>query len=179
MSSPDNTESQLNDYRKRARDKFSKYEEIKPSETEQNEIEQNEIEQEIDCSELMGKMDDQFAEVILNDIRSAVLLIKDDFTENTISYNMQFITDRVIEHKIFLEEQKKLDDLRKIIVDFVDMINDMTKRNKIGLGHIKNLSDKFLTIFSVINVDVVVEEMDTTQDEIYARRLQEEFYNEQ
>ena len=98
-------------------------------------------------------------------------------TTNDVSLILQMIScqmDSIIE---LIKKHNKLKEIQDKIISMVEVLNDIHK-NKKHLAYVQEIDKLVKNIFKIAEVeDIEVQMMDTDEDEEYAKKLQEELYN--
>ncbi len=123
------------------------------------------------------RMDNEYLEMTMALIINSIEFVKENINEK-IDTDIQTLTKTLINNIDFFEKQNKLDEIRDLVIKFVDFVNTTAVTRKINNYNIKILSDEFAIIFDILKLDISIEKMDISEDEIIAMRIQNELYNE-
>jgi flagellin-specific chaperone FliS len=154
----------MEEYRKLAKLKYEQY-------SKQNE----------EFDQLKSKLDEEYLSFTFNFIVDLISLIKNEIEKNNIDEfvltdNIEKITETITINFVLLETNNKLEEIKTNLISLVDFIN-----NKIQYNKIKNttkISDSFTILFDILGLDIYIEKMDVSEDDLYAQNLQNELYNE-
>jgi hypothetical protein len=154
----------MEEYRKLAKLKYEQY-------SKQNE----------EFDQLKSKLDEEYLSFTFNFIIDLISLIKNEIEKNNIDEtalidNIEKITETITINFVLLETNNKLEEIKTNLISLVDFIN-----NKIQYNKIKNttkISDSFTILFDILGIDIYIEKMDVSEDDLYAQNLQNELYNE-
>jgi hypothetical protein len=154
----------MEEYRKLAKLKYEEH-------TKQNE----------EFDQLKSKLDEEYLSFTFNFIVDLISLIKEEIEKNNIDEfvltdNIEKITETITINFVLLETNNKLEEIKINLIKLVDFIN-----NKIQYNKIKNttkISDSFTILFDILGLDIYIEKMDVSEDDLYAQNLQNELYNE-
>ena len=98
-------------------------------------------------------------------------------TTNDVSLILQMIScqmDSIIE---LIKKHDKLKEIQGKIISMVEVLNDIHKKKK-HLSYVQEIDKIVKNIFKTAEIeDIEVQMMDTDDDEEFAKKLQEELYN--
>jgi len=131
------------------------------------------------------KLEEAQQQLILEDELTTIQLFTVEFddylsslvTTNDVSLILQMIScqmDSIIE---LIKKHDKLKEIQGKIISMVEVLNDIHKDKK-HLAYVQEIDKLVKNIFKIANIDdIEVQLMDTDDDEDYAKKLQEELYN--
>lgn len=153
----------MDEYRKLAQQKYLKH--------IQNKTELEEF------NDMKIKMDNEYEILTFNLIQNSIKSIEENINiNNDIDNDVVILMETLCDNFDFFEKRNLLDRLKDIIVKFVETINFITQSKKINLRNINLLTNNFNIIFDMLGLDITIEKMDTSEDEIYAQQMQEQIY---
>jgi len=98
-------------------------------------------------------------------------------TTNDVSLILQMISSQLESIVELIKKHDKLKDIQTKIMELVEVLNDIHK-NKKHLSYVQEIDKIVKKIFKSAEIeDIEVQLMDTDDDEEYAKKLQEELYN--
>jgi len=91
---------------------------------------------------------------------------------------LQMIQTRIMSVIELLREHNRLPEIQDRVLIFVDILNKSheDKNKKKDTTYVSQVSNIVKNIFELCEVDVEIETMDTSEDDEFARKLQEEMY---
>ena len=97
---------------------------------------------------------------------------------NEIFLILQMIQTRIMSVIELLREHNRLPEIQDRVLIFVDILNKSheDKNKKKDTTYVTQVSNIVKNIFELCEVDVEIETMDTSEDDEFARKLQEEMY---
>lgn len=155
----------MDEYRKLAQQKYLKH--------IQNETELEEF------NRMKIKMDNDYEIMTFNLIQNSIKSIEENIKMNVncdIDNDVVILMETICDNFDFFEKRNQLNRLKEIVIKFVETINSITQSKKINMHNINLLTNNFNIIFDMLNLDISIEKMDTSEDEIYARQIQEQIY---
>jgi len=153
----------MDEYRKLAQQKYLKH--------IQNKTELEEF------NNIKIKMDNEYEILTFNLIQNSIKSIEENINiNNDIDNDVVILMETFCDNFDFFEKRNQLNRLKEIVIKFVDTINFITQSKKINLRNINLLTNNFNIIFDMLGLDITIEKMDTSEDEIYARQMQEQIY---
>ena len=164
----------LAEYKKIAK---AKYEKIK---AEENAKKLKEEEEEND-----RKLEETKKELELQDELITIQIFNKEFddylsslsTTNDVSLILQMISCQMESIIELIKKHDKLKDIQTKIMELVEVLNDIHK-NKKHLSYVQEIDKIVKNIFKTAEIeDIEVQMMDTDNDEEYAKKIQEELYN--
>ena len=124
-------------------------------------------------------------ELILEDELSTIQVFTKEFEEyitalhttNDVSLILQMISSQMESIIKLIKKHDKLKDIQTKIMELVEVLNDIHK-NKKHLTYVQEIDKIVKNIFKTAEIeDIEVQMMDTDEDEEYAKKIQEELYN--
>ena len=164
----------LAEYKKIAK---AKYEKIK---AEENAKKLKEEEEEND-----RKLEETKKELELQDELITIQIFNKEFddylsslsTTNDVSLILQMISCQMESIIELIKKHDKLKDIQTKIMELVEVLNDIHK-NKKHLSYVQEIDKIVKNIFKTAEIeDIEVQMMDTEDDEEFAKKIQEELYN--
>ena len=164
----------LAEYKKIAK---AKYEKIK---AEENAKKLKEEEEEND-----RKLEETKKELELQDELITIQIFNKEFDDylsslsstNDVSLILQMISSQMESIIELIKKHDKLKDIQTKIMELVEVLNDIHK-NKKHLSYVQEIDKIVKNIFKTAEIeDIEVQMMDTDNDEEYAKKIQEELYN--
>ena len=162
------------DYRKMAQLKHQKYkEELERKEKEALEMIENEVAEKL--AEEM-KIQDEINHVnnFILELDNSIISLQES---DDIFLSLELIKTQLDSMIFLIKENNKLKEVQELIITFVDTMNKISesKKNK-SPKYVNNLQKIIKEIIVLSEVDIDIEMMDTTDDEKFAKELQDEFY---
>lgn len=169
------------DYRKIAQLKYQKYQEEQRLLKEKKEKEAREeferIEKEV--AEKMAedmKNQDEINQInnFLSELEVSIISIE---TTDDIFLSLQMIQIQIDSMIVLIEKHDKLKNLQDLIITFVDVMNKNfeNKKHK-SPRYIQDVQKIVKEIITLTKVDIEIEMMDTSDDEKFAKELQDSLY---
>jgi hypothetical protein len=164
----------LAEYKKIAK---AKYEKIKAEENAKKLKEEEE--------ENNRKLEETKKELELQDELITIQIFNKEFddylsslsTTNDVSLILQMISCQMESIIELIKKHDKLKDIQTKIMELVEVLNDIHK-NKKHLSYVQEIDKIVKNIFKTAEIeDIEVQMMDTDNDEEYAKKIQEELYN--
>ena len=150
----------MDEYRKLAHQKYLKH-----------------IQDETEFNRMKIQMDNEYEILTFNLIQNSIKSIEENINiNNDIDNDVVILMETICDNFDFFERHNVLKRLEEIVIKFVDTINSITCSKKINLRNINLLSNNFNIIFDMLGLDISIEKMDTSEDEIYAQHMQEQIY---
>jgi hypothetical protein len=131
------------------------------------------------------KLEETKKELILEDELSTIQVFTKEFEEyitalhttNDVSLILQMISSQMESIIELIKKHDKLKDIQTKIMELVEVLNDIHK-NKKHLSYVQEIDKIVKNIFKTAEIeDIEVQMMDTDEDEEFAKKLQEELYN--
>lgn len=173
----------IEEYRKKARERYET-ERIK-KEREQRELEEKQKEEEHKrLEEIQRKIDEENAKK--HKVLSVIWEIEDHMdslqfnnTSENILYSLSMIESLLQTNITNLKEGNKLNELQNTILNLIDILNMLNENNsdKKDLTVLKGISETMKTIFDLVELNIKIELMDTTNDENFAKEFNKKLNN--
>ena len=98
-------------------------------------------------------------------------------TTNDIELDLQMIRSSIESFIGVLKNNDRLNELQTKITILVEILNKLHASKTKSSSYVGTIQKIVQEIFTICEVDIPIEPMDTSEDDEYARKLQEEFYN--
>jgi hypothetical protein len=162
------------DYRKMAQLKHQKYkEETERKEKEALEMIENEVAEKL--AEEMNIQDEiNHVNNFILELDNSIILLQES---DDIFLSLELIKTQLDSMIFLIKKNNKLKEVQELITTFVDTMNKISenKKNK-SPKYVNNLQKIIKEIIILSEVDIDIEMMDTTDDEKFAKELQDELY---
>jgi len=117
-----------------------------------------------------------------NESIGSFLLELDTSINDLINSNDIFLILQIIQSKIesiikLIKEHDRLSEIQDRILIFIEILNKSHQDKKNNTKYVSQVSKIVKYIFELCEVDVEIEEMDTSNDDNFALKLQEQMYN--
>lgn len=156
--------TEMDDYKKQAHAKYLAKIEKEHAQEQEHVREQEQVQEK-------KQLDDDFCKMIFTFINDKINTIKENINLN-IEQNMAFLTDILCNNIEFIKSANKFDDVKQIFIKFVEDVNEITMSDKIDLKNLNVVTDNFDILFRLLEMDISIEQMDTSRDEQIAMDLQ-------
>ena len=116
---------------------------------------------------------------VLFEIEENIDNLQENYTSENILYSLSIIESLIQCNIIFIMEQNKLKELQDVVMNLITVLNMLNENNndKKDLNILKNIYDTMKNIFSIVDLDIQIELMDTTNDENYAKEFNKKLNN--
>jgi hypothetical protein len=143
-------------------------------------IEEEQKRKEEDTKQLLVKIDKDLINFIKSDLDDSIKYIinANCVVDDIVRLKFNSIIKNIEMNYCVFEKYDIIDEIKENIICFINSINKNLEKKRIDIESIKFISQSIKKITLILKLDIDIEEMDTTDDEIYARQLQEEFYSE-
>lgn len=173
----------MEEYRKRAKAKYEA-EKIEKERIQRDvELKQKE-EEERQKQEIQRRLDE--ASMKKNKVMSIIWEIEENvdnlqmnYNSENILYNLTLIESLIHNNIEFLKTEDKLGELQTIVLNLIDILNMLNenKEDKKDLNVLKNISVLMKNIFELVDLDIKIELMDTSNDENFAKEFNKKLNN--
>lgn len=153
----------LTEYRRLAKEKHQQYL------NEKQAIEDKKI-----ADELKIKEEQESIELFFTDLDVSITNLE---TTNDIELDLQMIRSSIESFIGVLKNNDRLNELQTKITILVEILNKLHASKTKSSSYVGTIQKIVQEIFTICEVDIPIEPMDTSEDDEYARKLQEEFYN--
>lgn len=166
-------------------DPLAEYRKIAKAKYEKLKAEEDAKKLKLEEEENARKLEETKKELILEDELSTIQVFTKEFedymsslvTTNDVSLILQMISSQMESIIELIKKHDKLKDVQNKIMELVEVLNDIHK-NKKHLSYVQEIDKIVKNIFKTAEIeDIEVQLMDTDDDEEYAKKIQEELYN--
>ena len=166
-------------------DPLAEYKKIAKAKYEKLKAEEDAKKLKLEEEENARKLEETKKELILEDELSTIQVFTKEFedymsslvTTNDVSLILQMISSQMESIIELIKKHDKLKDVQNKIMELVEVLNDIHK-NKKHLSYVQEIDKIVKNIFKTAEIeDIEVQLMDTDDDEEYAKKIQEELYN--
>ena len=166
-------------------DPLAEYKKIAKAKYEKLKAEEDAKKLKLEEEENARKLEETKKELILEDELSTIKVFTKEFedymsslvTTNDVSLILQMISSQMESIIELIKKHDKLKDVQNKIMELVEVLNDIHK-NKKHLSYVQEIDKIVKNIFKTAEIeDIEVQLMDTDDDEEYAKKIQEELYN--
>jgi len=166
-------------------DPLAEYRKIAKAKYEKLKAEEDAKKLKLEEEENARKLEETKKELILEDELSTIHTFTKEFedymsslvTTNDVSLILQMISSQMESIIELIKKHDKLKDIQTKIMELVEVLNDIHK-NKKHLSYVQEIDKIVKNIFKTAEIeDIEVQMMDTDEDEEFAKKLQEELYN--
>jgi len=166
------TEDPLAEYRKLAKIKYEKLKAEEDAKKAKLEEEENHRKLEELTKELQTQDELLVIQTFIGEFDSFLVALE---TTNDVSLILQMIKCQLDSIIDLIKKHDQLKDIQSKVATLVEVLNKIHKDKK-HLSYVKELDKIVKEIFKVSGVEIDIELMDTEDDEEYAKKLQEEYY---
>jgi hypothetical protein len=161
----------LTEYRRLAKEKHQQYLNEKHQQylNEKQAIEDKKI-----ADEIKIKEEQESIELFFVDLDVSITNLE---TTNDIELDLQMIRSSIESFIGVLKNNNRLNELQTKITILVEILNKLHASKTKSSSYVGTIQKIVQEIFTICEVDIPIEPMDTSEDDEYARKLQEEFYN--
>jgi len=164
----------LAEYRKIAKAKYEKLKAEEDAKKLKLEEEENALKLEEAKKQLILEDELQIIQTFIKEFEEYITALH---TTNDVSLILQMISSQMESIIELIKKHDKLKDIQTKIMELVEVLNDIHK-NKKHLSYVQEIDKIVKKIFKSSEIeDIEVQLMDTDDDEEYAKKLQEELYN--
>ena len=164
----------LAEYRKIAKAKYEKLKAEEDAKKLKLEEEENALKLEEAKKQLILEDELQIIQTFTKEFEEYITALH---TTNDVSLILQMISSQLESIVELIKKHDKLKDIQTKIMELVEVLNDIHK-NKKHLSYVQEIDKIVKKIFKSAEIeDIEVQLMDTDDDEEYAKKLQEELYN--
>jgi len=164
----------LAEYRKIAKAKYEKLKAEEDAKKLKLEEEENVLKLEEAKKQLILEDELQIIQTFIKEFEEYITALH---TTNDVSLILQMISSQMESIIELIKKHDKLKDIQTKIMELVEVLNDIHK-NKKHLSYVQEIDKIVKKIFKSAEIeDIEVQLMDTDDDEEYAKKLQEELYN--
>ena len=164
----------LAEYRKIAKAKYEKLKADEDAKKLKLEEEENALKLEEAKKQLILEDELQIIQTFTKEFEEYITALH---TTNDVSLILQMISSQMESIIELIKKHDKLKDVQNKIMELVEVLNDIHK-NKKHLSYVQEIDKIVKNIFKTAEIeDIEVQLMDTDDDEEYAKKIQEELYN--
>lgn len=156
----------MNTYKEIARAKYQIYSENKKK---QELIKEQEHKKQEMLEELIKERELKYNNII-NEIEELIISLEINNLPEIIKVNLNLIQN-IIQNNIIIIKEHNINNIQNMTLNIIDILN---KHSEIIKLDVKNISVIMKEIFILVEMDIDIELMDTSNDEEYARKLAEE-----
>jgi hypothetical protein len=180
----ENTLDPLANYRQMAAERHKKYmEKQKRERDELDRIAAEKLAEELKEQEIK-EQEERLQQIKIKDDMDTIDFFMDDLDISIINIHESediFMALRLIESKLetiinIVKEYDRLKDVQNKIISLVEVLNKLFEDKKKNSKYVSEINNIVKEIFKLSEIDVNIELMDTTEDEKFAKELQEKLY---
>jgi len=153
----------IDEYRKLAKERHQKYV------NEKQAIEDKKI-----VDELKIKEEQESIELFFTNLDVSITNLE---TTTDIELDLQMIQSHIDSFISVLKNNDRLTELQTKITILVEILNKLHASKTKSSSYVATIQKIVQEIFAMCEVDIPIEPMDTSDDDEYARKLQEDYYN--
>ena len=153
----------IDEYRKLAKERHQKYV------NEKQAIQDKKI-----ADELKIKEEQESIELFFTDLNVSITNLE---TTSDIELDLQMIQSSIESFIGTLKSNNRLNELQTKITILVEILNKLHASKTKSSSYVGTIQKIVQQIFAICEVDIPIEPMDTSEDDEYARKLQEDYYN--